>query len=141
MYAHDEGILHFHDADYFLEHIHNCCLVNLKDMLNNGTIINRKMIESPKSFRVACTVATQIVQQVANGQYGGEAITLAPLIYAPDSFLRPIIRCLSISSAIIAVSLMYSGSSFKYMKIERNGAWPMTAKCFRAWDVLTVRKS
>lgn len=84
MYAHDEGILHFHDADYFLEHIHNCCLVNLKDMLNNGTIINRKMIEPPKSFRVACTVATQIVQQVANGQYGGQTISIAHL--AP--FLR-----------------------------------------------------
>lgn len=84
MYAHDEGILHFHDSDYFLEHIHNCCLVNLKDMLNNGTVINRKMIETPKSFRVACTVATQIVQQVANGQYGGQTISVSHL--AP--FLR-----------------------------------------------------
>lgn len=84
MYAHDEGIIHFHDSDYFLEHIINCCLVNLKDMLNCGTVINRKMIESPKSFRVACTVATQIVQQVANGQYGGQTISVAHL--AP--FLR-----------------------------------------------------
>lgn len=84
MYAHDEGILHFHDADYFLEHIFNCCLVNLKDMLLNGTVINRKMIERPKSFRVACTVLTQIVQQIANGQYGGQTISVAHL--AP--FLR-----------------------------------------------------
>lgn len=84
MYAHDEGIIHFHDADYFLEKIHNCCLVDLYDMLTNGTVINRKMIESPKSFRVSCTVATQIVQQIANGQYGGQTISAAHL--AP--FLR-----------------------------------------------------
>lgn len=84
MYAHDNNIIHFHDADYFLEHIHNCCLVNLDDMLQNGTVINKKMIESPKSFRVACTVATQIVQQVANGQYGGQTISVSHL--AP--FLR-----------------------------------------------------
>lgn len=79
MYNHDEGVIHFHDADYFLEHIHNCCLVNLKDMLDNGTVINRKMIETPKSFQVACTVATQIVQQIANGQYGGQTISLSHL--------------------------------------------------------------
>ena len=79
MYAHDEGMLHFHDADYFLEHIHNCCLVNLEDMLQNGTVINKKLIEKPKSFQVACTVATQIVQQVANGQYGGQTISLSHL--------------------------------------------------------------
>lgn len=84
MYAHDNNIIHFHDADYFLEHIHNCCLVNLDDMLQNGTVINKKMIESPKSFRVACTVTTQIVQQVANGQYGGQTISVSHL--AP--FLR-----------------------------------------------------
>lgn len=79
MYAHDEGILHFHDADYFLERIHNCCLVDLNDMLQNGTVINRKLIEKPKSFQVACTVATQIVQQIANGQYGGQTISISHL--------------------------------------------------------------
>ena len=79
LHAHDEGILHMHDLDYFLEHIHNCCLVNLDDMLQNGTVINRKLIEKPKSFRTACTVATQAVQQVANGQYGGQTISLAHL--------------------------------------------------------------
>lgn len=77
--AHDEGIIHFHDADYFVQHIGNCQLVNLKDMLQNGTVINTKMIEKPKSFQTACTVATQIVQQVANSQYGGQTISLSHL--------------------------------------------------------------
>ena len=77
--AHDEGIIHFHDADYFIQRIHNCQLVNLEDMLQNGTVINTKMIEKPKSFQTACTVATQIVQQVANSQYGGQTITLSHL--------------------------------------------------------------
>lgn len=78
-HAHDEGILHYHDTDYFVQHIFNCCLVNLEDMLQNGTVINGKMIETPKSFQTACTVATQIVQQVANSQYGGQTITLSHL--------------------------------------------------------------
>ena len=77
--AHDEGIIHMHDLDYFAQHIPNCCLVNMKDILNNGTVINRKMIEKPKSFRTACTVATQVVQQVANGQYGGQTFSIAHL--------------------------------------------------------------
>ena len=79
LYAHDEGIIHMHDLDYFMQHIHNCCLVNLKDMLQNGTVINRKMIEKPKSLQTACTVATQAVQQIANGQYGGQTISLSHL--------------------------------------------------------------
>lgn len=79
LHAHDEGILHMHDLDYFLEHIHNCCLVDIDDMLQNGTVINRKLIETPKSFRTACTIATQAVQQVANGQYGGQTISLSHL--------------------------------------------------------------
>ena len=79
LHAHDEGVLHMHDLDYFLEHIFNCCLVNLDDMLQNGTVINRKMIEKPKSLQTACTIATQIVQQIANGQYGGQTISLAHL--------------------------------------------------------------
>lgn len=79
LHAHDEGMIHMHDLDYFLQHIFNCCLVNLDDMLQNGTVINRKMIEKPKSLQTACTVATQIVQQVANGQYGGQTISLAHL--------------------------------------------------------------
>ena len=72
--AHDEGVLHFHDADYFLQPIHNCCLINIGDMLDNGTVINGKMIDSPKSFQVACTVMTQIIAQVASCQYGGQSV-------------------------------------------------------------------
>lgn len=68
--AHDEGIIHFHDMDYSLQKIFNCCLVNLEDMLDNGTVINDKMVESPKSFSTACTVVTQIMAQIASGQYG-----------------------------------------------------------------------
>ena len=66
--AHDDGILHFHDADYFLQPIFNCCLVNIKDMLENGTVMNGQMIESPKSFQVACTIVTQIIASVASSQ-------------------------------------------------------------------------
>lgn len=72
--AHKEGVLHFHDADYFLQPIHNCCLINIGDMLDNGTVINGKMIDSPKSFQVACTVMTQIIAQVASCQYGGQSV-------------------------------------------------------------------
>lgn len=68
--AHDEGVIHVHDMDYMLQPIFNCCLINLEDMLNNGTVINDKMVEPPKSFSTACTVATQIMAQVASGQYG-----------------------------------------------------------------------
>jgi ribonucleoside-triphosphate reductase len=66
--AHDEGILHFHDADYFVQSIFNCCLINISDMLDNGTVMNGKLIESPKSFQVACTVMTQIIAAVASSQ-------------------------------------------------------------------------
>lgn len=79
LHAHDEGMIHMHDLDYYLEHIHNCCLVNLKDMFENDTVINRKLIETPKSLQTGCTVATQVVQQIANGQYGGQTISLAHL--------------------------------------------------------------
>ncbi|ACZ01687.1 anaerobic ribonucleoside-triphosphate reductase [Streptobacillus moniliformis] len=77
--AHDEGILHFHDADYFIQNIFNCCLVNIKDMLENGTVMNAKLVESPKSFQVACTVLTQIIAAVASGQYGGQSIDIRHL--------------------------------------------------------------
>jgi len=77
--AHEEGVLHFHDADYFLQPIHNCCLVNIKDMLENGTVMNGKLIESPKSFQVACTVTTQIIAAVASNQYGGQSVDLKHL--------------------------------------------------------------
>ena len=77
--AHDEGAIHFHDADYFLQPIFNCCLVNIKDMLDNGTVMNGKMIESPKSFQVACTIVTQIIASVASSQYGGQSVNVAHL--------------------------------------------------------------
>ena len=77
--AHDDGIIHFHDADYFLQHSHNCDLVNLDDMLQNGTVISEVLIEKPKSFQTACTVTTQIIAQVSSSQYGGQSISLANL--------------------------------------------------------------
>ncbi len=77
--AHEEGIIHFHDSDYFAQHMHNCDLVNLEDMLQNGTVISETMIESPKSFYTACNIATQIIAQVASSQYGGQSITLSHL--------------------------------------------------------------
>ena len=77
--AHNNGEIHFHDMDYFAQHIHNCCLVNLEDMLQNGTVINKTLIEKPHSFATACTIATQIMAVVASGQYGGQSISLAHL--------------------------------------------------------------
>ena len=77
--AHYDGVLHFHDKDYFIQPIHNCCLVNIGDMLENGTVMNGKMIESPKSFQVACTVTTQIIAAVASNQYGGQSVDIRHL--------------------------------------------------------------
>ncbi len=77
--AHDEGAIHIHDMDYLIQPMFNCCLVNIGDMLDNGTVINGKMVESPKSFQVACTIMTQIIAQVASGQYGGQSINIKHL--------------------------------------------------------------
>ncbi len=77
--AHQEGILHFHDADYFVQPIFNCCLINIGDMLDNGTVMNGKLIESPKSFQVACIVMTQIIAAVASNQYGGQSVDIKHL--------------------------------------------------------------
>ena len=77
--AHEQAIIHFHDADYFAQHMHNCCLVNLEDMLQNGTVISGTMIEKPKSFSTACNIATQIMAQVASSQYGGQSISMTHL--------------------------------------------------------------
>ena len=93
--AHEEGIIHFHDADYFAQHMHNCCLVNLEDMLQNGTVISETMIEKPKSFSTACNVATQAIAQIASSQYGGQSITLshlAPFVDVSRQKLRRIVR-------------------------------------------------
>lgn len=78
--AHEEGLIHFHDSDYFAQHMHNCCLVNLEDMLQNGTVISETMIERPKSFSTACNIATQAIAQIASSQYGGQSITLSHLV-------------------------------------------------------------
>ena len=77
--AHDAGILHFHDTDYYAQKIHNCDLINLEDMLQNGTVVSGTLIEKPHSFATACNIATQIVAQVASSQYGGQSITLSHL--------------------------------------------------------------
>ncbi len=81
--AHDSGAIHFHDMDYIIQPMFNCCLINLADMLQNGTVINGKKIDTPKSFQVACTVTTQIIAQVASGQYGGQSINGIDRILAP----------------------------------------------------------
>ena len=77
--AHEKGIIHFHDSDYFAQPMYNCCLVNLEDMLQNGTVISGTLIEKPHSFATACNIATQIIAQVASNQYGGQTITLSHL--------------------------------------------------------------
>ena len=88
--AHEEGIIHFHDSDYYLQRMHNCCLVNLEDMLQNGTVISGILIEKPHSFSTACNIATQIIAQVASNQYGGQSISLAHLAPFVDVSRRKI---------------------------------------------------
>ena len=78
--AHEKGLIHFHDADYFAQHMHNCCLINLEDMLENGTVISETMIERPHSFSTACNIATQSIAQIASSQYGGQSISLSHLV-------------------------------------------------------------
>ena len=93
--AHEDGIIHFHDADYFAQHMHNCCLVNLEDMLQNGTVISETMIDRPKSFSTACNIATQAIAQIASSQYGGQSITLshlAPFVDVSRQKLRKIVK-------------------------------------------------
>ena len=89
--AHQEGIIHIHDLGHYLNHSFNCCLVNLEDMLQNGTVINGKLIEKPHSFRTACTIATQIIAQVASAQFGGQTVTLshlAPFVRISEERIR-----------------------------------------------------
>ena len=93
--AHEKGIIHFHDADYFAQHMHNCCLVNLEDMLQNGTVISETMIETPKSFSTACNIATQAIAQIASNQYGGQSISLthlAPFVQVSREKFRKQVR-------------------------------------------------
>lgn len=96
MKAHEEGIIHFHDADYFAQHMHNCDLWNLEDMLQNGTVINNTLIEKPHSFATACNICTQIMAQIASNQYGGQTITLthlAPFVDVSRQSIRKAVRC------------------------------------------------
>ena len=93
--AHQEGLIHFHDSDYFAQHMHNCDLVNLEDMLQNGTVITGTLIEKPHSFATACNIATQIVAQVASNQYGGQSISLthlAPFVQISREKIRASVR-------------------------------------------------
>ena len=103
--AHKEGIIHFHDADYFAQHMHNCDLVNLDDMLQNGTVITGTLIERPHSFSTACNIATQIIAQVASNQYGGQSITLTHLAPFVDVSRKKIRRSLDAEIAAINVNL------------------------------------
>ncbi|MBR4027085.1 MAG: anaerobic ribonucleoside-triphosphate reductase, partial [Lachnospiraceae bacterium] len=93
--AHEKGLIHFHDADYFAQHMHNCCLVNLEDMLQNGTVISETMIDRPKSFSTACNIATQAIAQIASSQYGGQSISLthlAPFVQVSREKFRKSVR-------------------------------------------------
>ena len=101
--AHEEGIIHFHDTDYFAQHMHNCDLVNLEDMLQNGTVITGTMIEKPHSFATACNIATQIVAQVASNQYGGQSISLTHLAPFVDISRQKIRRIVLAEMASIGV--------------------------------------
>lgn len=93
--AHEQGIIHFHDSDYFAQHMHNCCLVNLEDMLQNGTVVSETMIDRPKSFETACNIATQSIAQIASSQYGGQSISLthlAPFVDVSRQKFRRIVK-------------------------------------------------
>ena len=102
--AHEQGIIHFHDADYFAQHMHNCDLVNLEDMLQNGTVISGTMIEKPHSFSTACNIATQIIAQVASSQYGGQSISLTHLAPFVDVSRRKIRRDVEAEMALTGAS-------------------------------------
>ncbi len=115
--AHDEGIIHFHDADYFAQHMHNCDLVNLEDMLQNGTVISGTKIDRPHSFSTACNIATQIIAQVASCQYGGQSITLAHLAPFVDVSRKKITE--ETKEMIKTTGIQVSAEQFNYMVEER----------------------
>lgn len=114
--AHEEGIIHFHDTDYFAQHMHNCDLVNLEDMLQNGTVISGTLIEKPHTFATACNITTQIIAQVASSQYGGQSITLSHLAPFVD-ISRKLIRE-EVSAEMATVGLKISDEDFE--KIVNN---------------------
>ena len=102
--AHNQGIIHFHDTDYFVQHMYNCCLINLEDMFTNGTVISDTMIGTPKSFYTACNIATQIIAQVASNQYGGQTITLSHLAPYVEVSRRKIRKQISIEFSGLDIS-------------------------------------
>ena len=102
--AHDQGLIHFHDADYFAQHMHNCDLINLEDMLQNGTVISGTLIEKPHSFSTACNIATQIIAQVASNQYGGQSISLTHLAPFVDISRKKIRREVAEELAVVGVT-------------------------------------
>ena len=103
--AHKDGLIHFHDMDYYAQHMHNCDLVNLEDMLQNGTVISGTMIEKPKSFSTACNIATQIIAQVASNQYGGQSISLTHLAPFVDVSRKAIARDLKEENELAGISM------------------------------------
>lgn len=115
--AHDEGIIHFHDADYFAQHMHNCDLVNLKDMLQNGTVISGTRIDKPHSFSTACNIATQIIAQVASSQYGGQSISLTHLAPFVDVSRRRISADVRETEQVTGVR--YTPEQFDYIVQRR----------------------
>ena len=115
--AHEAGIIHFHDADYFAQHMHNCDLVNLEDMLQNGTVISGTKIDRPHSFSTACNIATQIIAQVASCQYGGQSITLAHLAPFVDVSRQKIKK--ELEETIAATKIEVNEEQFNYMVEQR----------------------
>ena len=114
--AHDDGVLHFHDADYFTQKMYNCCLVGLDDMLQNGTVVSGTLIEKPHSFATACNVATQIIAQVASNQYGGQSITLSHLAPFVD-VSRQKIRA-EVEEELRDIDLKYSQPDIYYSYVD-----------------------
>ena len=115
--AHQEGIIHFHDADYFAQHMHNCDLVNLEDMLQNGTVISGTKIDKPHSFSTACNIATQIIAQVASCQYGGQSISLTHLAPFVDISRKKIQK--ELRDEMTATNLSMTDEQFNYMVDKR----------------------
>ncbi|MCR5495173.1 MAG: anaerobic ribonucleoside-triphosphate reductase [Treponema sp.] len=121
--AHDEGLIHFHDADYFAQHMHNCDLVNLEDMLQNGTVISGTKIDTPHSFSTACNIATQIIAQVASSQYGGQSISLAHLAPFVDVSRKKLIR--ELNTTVEETGVTFTKEQFDHI-IERRLADEIT---------------
>lgn len=115
--AHQEGIIHFHDSDYFAQHMHNCDLVNLEDMLQNGTVITGTLIERPHSFSTACNIATQIIAQVASNQYGGQSISLAHLAPFVDVSRKKIRK--AVKREMTEIQLNLDESKLEFLVEER----------------------